>query len=134
MIKNFEPHATILWEEELNAVHIEWKKLYMPLERFVEICNAAVEVVIEKKATVWLGNQYNSEGVFNKEIKEAIAEGAEPMKQIGVNKLLTIMPKTMGLSSLNTKSWINGIKGNDGLDMAEFATLEECREWILANK
>lgn len=132
---DFEPHATIEWQEELNAVHIKWKNLYMPIERFLQICGVAVEMVLEKQATVWLADQSESEGVFSKQIKDAIANGGEGMRQLGITQLLTILPQEAGLSSLNTRSWVKGIKREKTeLVVLEFPTLEVCKTWILNNK
>ncbi len=133
MSLEFEPHAVVTWLEDVKAIHIEWKKLYMPLERFQEICVTAIGILSEKGGSIWIADQYESEGVFNKQIKEVISGDLHAMaKHAGITKVLTVMPKQVGLSSLNVKSWIRDVNKKEGIATVEFDTLEACKQWILA--
>lgn len=135
MTINFEPHAIVTWLDDVQAIHIEWKKLYMSLERFQEICVSAIGILSEHQGDTWIADQYESEGVFSKTIKDVISGDLHAMaKHAGITKVLTIMPQEVGLSSLNTKSWIRDVNKKEGIATVEFPTLETCKEWILENK
>lgn len=131
----FDSYATVTWLDDVQAIHIQWKNLYMSLEKFQEICVAAIGMLTEKKGKIWIADQYDSEGVFNTQIKAIISGDLHAMaKHAGITMVLTVMPKEVGLSSLNTKSWMRDVSKKEGIALMEFPTLEICKEWIQANQ
>ena len=128
---HFEPNAEIQWEHDVKAVRVLWKKLYMDLEKFQEICVAAFEVLQNNSGTIWIADQYNSEGAFKPEIQNFIVnELADIAKKNGLSMVLTILPKNPGLSSMSAKKWSKEVKQRGEFINEQFATLGECKEWI----
>lgn len=131
----FDSYATVTWLEEVKAIHIQWKNLYMSLEKFQEICMKAIEILSENKGKIWIADQYESEGVFNTQIKAIISGDLHAMaKHAGITMVLTVMPKEVGLSSLNTKSWMREASKKEGIALMEFPTLEICKQWIQSSQ
>jgi hypothetical protein len=128
----FEPYATITWLDDIKAIHIKWENLYLVLEKFQEICIKAMSVLSKKGGHIWIADLYDSEGVFNAQIKSIISGDLHIMaQQAGITMVLTIMPKEVGLSSLNTKSWIREVTKKEGIEIVQFDTLDRCKTWIL---
>lgn len=128
---NFDPYAEVSWLENYQAIHVQWRNLYMSLDQFRVICQQAAQILTENKASIWIANQYESEGVFNKEIQEFIElDLYEAAQQIGIKSILTVMPKEAGLSSLSTKRWVNKAVSRDDFFTETFATLDDCFAWI----
>ncbi len=128
---NFDPHAEIIWLEDYQAVHVKWKRLYMSLERFNEICSKAMEILSEHNAVNWIADQYESEGAFNKEIHDTInGELYVQAQKVGIKRVMGVLPREAGLSSLSTKRWVNNVAGREDMSMDSFATLEDCLAWL----
>lgn len=131
MSYNFDPHAEITWLEDYQAVHVKWKRLYMSLERFHEICIKAMSILIEHNGVNWIADQYESEGAFNKEIQETMnGEMYVQAQKAGIKLIMVILPKAAGLSSLSTKRWVKSTSEREDMSVDSFATLEECLAWL----
>lgn len=133
MNTNFLPHAELIWLEEVNAIQVKWLKLHMPIKLFYKICGTAMQILAAQKGSIWIADMSDSEGVFSKEIQKALTSTTmqEQADSVGIKHILTVMPKTAGLSSLNTKSWLKEVKKMERQDtIAEFPNLETCMEWI----
>ena len=131
VVQEFSPNAKIHWMEDIQAVRVEWFKLFMTLEQFQTICGAAVQVLQQHKGEIWIADQYNSEGVFPINIQEFMIGGLEVMgKSVGIKKILTVAPKELGLSSMSTKRWNNNVAERGQFMTLQFQTLQECTEWL----
>ena len=133
---DYLPHAEISWLAEINAVQVKWLQLHMSLDRFKEITNTVLEMMTINKSSIWIANQYDSEGAIRKEIlKYMTTEMVEiAVGKYGVKLVLTVMPKVKGLTSLSTKRWIGDVQKLDAVTMVNFGTLEDCKQWILENQ
>ena len=131
----FSIYAEISWVEEINAIQVKWNKLHMTLDKFKEITDTALRMILMKRSSIWIANQYDSEGVFSREVVEYISNELVGVAvwNYGVKLVLTIMPKQVGLSSLSTKHWIGQVQRKEAFTMAEFANLEDCRKWVQEN-
>ena len=130
--KFFEPHAEIVWEEDVKAVRVVWKKLFMTLTRFQEICQTAFEILQSEKGAIWIADQYRSEGVFNKEIQDFMMNDlAVIAHQNGLRMVLTILPMKSALSAMSVKRWSAGLKEKREFMNEQFSSLEDCKEWVL---
>lgn len=133
---SFSPYAELVWLEDVNAIQLKWKQLHMSLEQFKEITDKALQMIAANKSITWIADQYDSVGVFSKEIIEYITNELVGIgvTQYKIELVLTIMPKKVGLSSLSTKRWMGDVQKMEAFTMANFANIEDCKEWILENK
>ena len=133
---NFPPYAKIIWLEDINAIQLKWEELHMPLEQFKEITDFALNIMSENKGTTWIADQYDSKGAFKTDVIEYITNELVGIgvAKYGIKLVATIMSKQSGLSSLSTKRWMGDVQKQEAFTMANFATLEDCKEWILANE
>lgn len=131
MYHNFDPHAEIAWLERYNAIHVKWKQLHMPTERFQQICAKAASTAVQYKAKIWIADQYEREGIFSQEQQRAITGNLQAITlHLGVKSVLRILPKTMRENSSSIKRLTQKIRPQDELLTRSFTTLEECLEWI----
>ncbi|CAA6813199.1 MAG: Unknown protein, partial [uncultured Aureispira sp.] len=114
------PYVEILWLEDVKAVQVKWLQLHLSLEEFKEVTTAVVEMIRMHESSIWIVDQYNSQGVFSKKIIDFIAN--ELVEDIGVKLILTVVPKEKGLSSLNTKRWMGDVRKVGEFTMVDFAT------------
>lgn len=133
---NYPPHAEISWLEDVNAVQVKWLQLHMTLERFKEITGAVLEMMALHNSSISIANQYDSEGAINKVLLEYMTNDLVEISvnKYGVTRVLTVMPKSLGLASLSTKRWIGDVQKKDTVTMASFVNIEDCIEWIKENE
>jgi hypothetical protein len=131
----FSPYAEIFWLEDINAVQIKWNKLHMSLDKFKEITDKVLQMISINKSSIWIADQYDSEGALNKKIIEFITNElvGDAVENYGVKLVLTIMPKQVGLSSLSAKRWMGEVQKMEAFTMANFTTLDDCKEWVREN-
>jgi hypothetical protein len=92
-----------------------------------------MQIIAAQKGSIWIADMSDSEGVFSKQIQEALASTVmqEQAAAAGIKHILTVLPKVAGLSSLNTKSWLRKVQNMERQDnIVEFPTLETCIGWI----
>lgn len=131
-IVDFTPHATVSWLEDLKAVRVEWLQLYMSLERFQEICRAALQLLKAHGGSIWVADQHKSIGTFDKNIHDFIVDKLGPIaEQNGITFIAVVMPKEAGLSSLSTKRWNKNTEEKGSIPTGQFETLEDCKKWFL---
>ena len=129
--KDLNPHAKIYWLSDVKAIRVEWLKLFMSLEEFQIICGEAIKILNEFKGKIWIADQYNSEGVFSQEIQNFIIGDLEnAAKAAGIEKVLTVTPNNLGLSSMSVKKWSSNVEKKGNFVTGTFETLESCKEWI----
>ena len=131
VVHEFSPNAKIHWMEDIQAIRVEWFKLHMTLEHFQTICGAGIQVLQQKGASLWIADQYNSEGAYPKDVQDFVVRELEDIAvSVGVKKILTIMPKELGLSSMSTKRWNNNLAERGNFMLQNFSTLEACLAWL----
>lgn len=90
-----------------------------------------MQILLDNKASTWIANQYESEGAFKAEVQAFIATALyKTAQEVGIQNILTIMPKEMGLSSLSTKRWVNQTSTSGDINVVSFGTAEDCFDWI----
>ncbi|MEM9327279.1 MAG: hypothetical protein AAGA85_16545 [Bacteroidota bacterium] len=129
---DFAPYAAITWDDEVQALRVQWIKQHLSLDQFKEIIEKAWSILKQHEGYVWISDMYESQGVFPPEIKDYIVsdEVAARSNEMGVRWALTIMPKSVGLASMSTKSWNNGVKSRDSFVVEEFPDWSTCKGWL----
>ena len=132
MVKQeFNPNARVHWMEGEKAVRVEWLKLFMSLEQFQAICGIAIQVLRQNGGDIWIADQFNSEGAFPKDIQAFIIEELEPIAiAAGIKKILTVVPKELGLSSMSTNRWNANVAAKGNFITKKFNSLEACTDWL----
>ncbi|MFK7797035.1 MAG: hypothetical protein AB8E82_06245 [Aureispira sp.] len=133
MNTDFRPHAELKWIEEANAIQVKWLQLHMSSKQFYKICAAAIKILMAHKGNIWIADMFDSEGVFSREIQQVITSTVlqQQADAAGIEYVFTVMPKTAGLSSLNTRTWLKKAQKMELQDsVVEFPNLETCLEWI----
>lgn len=105
----------------------------MKMSKFEEIAAKAFEIMLQNKGSIWVSDMYQSEGVFPKEIVDYISADSttEASKAVGLKWALTIMPKTLGLESISTKSWNKNVQELGAFVVEQFQDWDTCKKWIL---
>lgn len=133
---SFPPYVEIIWLEDVNAVQAKWTELHLSLEKFKEVTDAVMKMLLSHNSTIWIADQYDGEGVFNKKIIDFITNElvGDAVTNYGIKLVLTVAPRVKGISSLNTKRWLGDVQEMVDFTMASFATIEDCKQWIHDNK
>ena len=133
--QKFENYANIYWIEDYKAVRVEWYNLYMQLEKFQEIYHAGIDLLLDKKGTVWIADQYQSKGVFSKDVQTYIVSQLAPEHiPKGLDTLITIEPKALGFSTHSMKKWTKEVEQSGPFTTGKFPTLEDCEAWLQERK
>lgn len=132
---DFSPNAIVTWEEEVQAVRLRWKRLFLQLSEFEKISYAALDIISENNGKIWIADMFDSEGAFPQDVQQFIAETliSDGISR-GLNMLLTVVPNQSGLASLSMKKWSNEVSNSNGFITAQFQTFENCSSWILEQK
>jgi len=130
---NFPPYVELFWLEDINVVQLKWTGLYLSLDKFKEVANAAKKMLSVHNSSIWIADQYDSKGAFNKEVLDYIANELveDVVANYEVKLVLTIMPKDKGISSLSAKRWVGDVQEMGVFKMATFPTIEACKKWII---
>jgi hypothetical protein len=132
---DFSPYAEIFWLEDINAIRVKWTKMYLSLDKFKASTDAVLEIITKTKSCIWIVDQFDSKGAFNKEVLDFITNElvATAVGEYGVKYVLTVMPSQSGMSLLSAKRWMGEVQKMDAFTMGNFGTLESCTDWIRAN-
>ncbi len=130
--ENLSPYAKIYWEEDVQAVRVEWLRLFMKLDDFKKVVEYALGILRENHGAIWIADSSNSKGVFSEEVQEYMQmdDVATFAKMAGLSMLLTVMPQNSGLSSMSTNKWKKRAEEKHIYYMEEFKDLKSCKEWI----
>ncbi len=127
-MKHFESkYCDIIWDEKSNVVITQWKG-YATSEEFRGILNDALDLLIKKKSSKWLGDTTNimtlqkadEDWVNNEWFPKAIIGG--------VKKMAVVMPEKRIQNNV-----VNRIMDNNGkevLQSCEFKSYQEAYDWI----
>jgi len=126
----FPPHANVYWIEEINAVRVEWDKIFSSLDQFIEICDFVIAELQKQKGNVWIVDTFSGNGVFSKEVQEYIQNTLVSRAiNSNINHVLTIVPQKIGLSSLSNKHWQKPVS-NAGFVTGDFPDYDSCKKWL----
>ena len=132
---DFSSYAEIFWLEDINAIRVKWSRMFLSLDKFKACTDAVLEKIGETKSCIWIVDQHDSKGAFNKEVLDFITNElvAVAVGEYGVKFVLTVMPNQAGMSSLSAKRWMGEVQKLDALTLGNFGSLESCTDWIRAN-
>ncbi len=136
MDTDFLPHAELKWLEEANAIQVRWLILHMSSRQFYTICSAALQILMQHKGNIWIADMSDSDGVFSSKIQHALTSTVmqQQAEAAGIEYVFTVMPKTAGLSTLNTRAWLKKARKMELQDsVVDFPNLKTCLEWIKMN-
>lgn len=130
-IAEFENHANLFYSEEMKAIRVEWKKLYMSKDKWLEIINRAIELGREHDVSIWIADLYESEGMFSNDVIEYwTSNGIDLIKNNGFRYVLTVNPKKIGLTSISDKTWKKPVSEKNAFQLFEFPDMKGVKQWI----
>lgn len=121
-----DDYSYISYEEDINAVHVVWKKIPSN-DMYKDIFTTALNTIIDKKANKWISD-IRKQGVVGPSNAKWLKEEILPKAiQAGLNKIAIVVEK-----DVFKKFYIDNVKTimSATAEMQYFDSEEEARKWL----
>jgi hypothetical protein len=125
------PVGSVHWDDTAGAVCLAWKQ-FAEGEEFRAVINAGIELLIQRKATKWLGDLRNL-GPVTQEDQKWSAESWLPRATAGGMKYLALVSPRKIVAQMAVKTFMNKVNGRPLL-IGNFEDIEVARSWLQAQK
>ncbi len=120
-------YCDIIWDEKFNIVVTKWKG-FATSEQFRGILNDALDLLIKKKSSRWLGDTTNIMTLSKADEEWVNNEWFSKGVKGGIKKMAVVMPEKLIQNNV-----VNRIMDNNGKEIMEtcnFKSYEEAHAWI----
>lgn len=118
------------WEEDLQAVRVEWFLSYYVYDEFREVLLKCLEFFKQKQAHKWIIDTSAAIGAVKPSDQEwLVTEFLQKSAQAGLKYAVTIVPKSIATAVSNQK-WEQKLVTIAGVTMTEVQTLQEAKDWL----
>jgi hypothetical protein len=121
------PVASVSWDDVANAVCVEWKQFGEGAE-FRAVLNAGVDLLVERKATSWIGDLRNLGPVTQEDQKWAAESWLLRATAGGLTHLALVSPRKI-VAQMAVKTFMNKVDGRE-LFVGNFEDIEVARAWL----
>ncbi|HLM73572.1 MAG TPA: STAS/SEC14 domain-containing protein [Polyangiaceae bacterium] len=125
------PVGSVSWDDTAGAVCVTWKQ-FAEGEEFRAVVNAAIDLLVQRKATRWLADLRHL-GAVTQEDQRWSAESWFPRATAEGMKYLALVSPRKIVAQMAVKTFMNKVNGRDLL-IGNFEDIEVARSWLRAQK
>jgi hypothetical protein len=123
--------GTVHWDDSLSAVCVTFKA-FVDGEDFRSLSNAGIELLIQKKASKWLGDCRNMGAVTQEDQRWSSEDWLPRVMAAGLTHMAIVSPKKV-VAQMAVKTFMTKVQGKQHVTM-NFDDLEKARAWLRAQK